>query len=67
MLLDPRVLFGAPRLADTNVPTAAVAAAVAAEGGGDVAITAVADWYGVSFQAALDAVRYETEWLAEAA
>ena len=67
VLLDPRVLFGAPRLADTSVPTATVAAAVAAEGGGDVAITTVADWYGVSFQAALDAVRYETEWLAEAA
>lgn len=65
--LDPRVMFGAPRVADTSVPTAALAAAVRAEGGGEAAADAVAGWYGVSPDHVMDAVRFETEWLSKAA
>ncbi len=67
VILDPRVAFGAPRLAETSVPTAAVAAAVRAEGGGEPAIAAAAEWFGVPVQAVRDAVRFETEWLAKVA
>lgn len=61
--LDPRVMFGAPRVADTSVPTAALAAAVRAEGGGEMAAGVVAEWYGVSPDQVADATRFETEWL----
>ena len=67
VVLDPAVLFGAPRLAETRVPTAPVAAAVRAEGGGDTAVAAVAEWFGLSTEAVRDAVKFETEWLARAA
>lgn len=67
VILDPAVIFGAPRIANTSVPTAAVATAVRAEGGGENAISAVAEWYGVPIEAVKDAVRFETEWLAKAA
>jgi uncharacterized protein (DUF433 family) len=63
VILDPGVLFGAPRLANTSVPTAPVAAAVKAEGGGEDAIEAVAEWFGVSPEAVRDALKFETAWL----
>lgn len=49
------------------MPTAVVAAAVKAEGGGDTAATALAEWYGVPVPAVWDAVKFETEWLSRAA
>jgi uncharacterized protein (DUF433 family)/DNA-binding transcriptional MerR regulator len=67
VLLDPAVGFGAPRIAHTGVPTATLAAAVRAEGGGEDAAAAVADWYGVTPANVADALRFETEWLARAA
>ena len=67
VVLDPRVLFGEPRLAETSVRTAPVAAAVRAEGGGNAAIAAAADWFGLSPDAVRDAVKFETEWLTRAA
>lgn len=67
VILDPRVLFGAPRVANTSVPTAVLAAAVTTEGGGSDAIEAVADWYGVTPQHVADAVSFETEWLRKSA
>ena len=67
VVLDPAVLFGAPRVAETRVPTAVLASAVVAEGGGEAAIQAVADWHGVSAANVRDAVKFETEWLRRAA
>jgi uncharacterized protein (DUF433 family) len=67
VVIDPSVLFGAPRLNETSVPTAAVAAAVRAEGGGDTAATAAAEWYGIPVPAVWDALKFETEWLSRAA
>jgi len=63
VVLDPAVMFGAPRIAETRVPTDVLAAAVRAEGGGESAIAAVADWHGVSLGQVRDAVDFETEWL----
>jgi uncharacterized protein (DUF433 family) len=67
VLLDPSVLFGAPRIANTSVPTAVLAAAVRTEGGDPSALEAVADWYGVTPQDVRNAVSFETEWLRQAA
>lgn len=66
VVLDPLVSFGAPRIDGTGVPTAAIAAAVRAEGSGDAAMQAVADWYGVPAAGVRDALRFETEWLSAA-
>ena len=67
VVLDPAALFGAPHIRQTRVPTDALAATVQAEGGGDPAIAAVADWYGVSSEQVRDAVEFETVWLRQAA
>jgi uncharacterized protein (DUF433 family) len=67
VVLDPTTMFGAPRIARTRVPTAAVAAAVAAEGGGASAVQAVAEWHGLTADQVHDAVEFETEWLKRAA
>ncbi len=67
VVLDPATLFGAPRIADSRVPTSAVAQAVQAEGSGDASISAVAEWYGISAAQVRDALTYETAWLAKAA
>jgi uncharacterized protein (DUF433 family) len=67
VVLDPGTMFGAPRVAATRVPTATIAAAVAAEGGGDPAILAVADWHGLTADQVRDAVEFETAWLKRAA
>lgn len=63
VVLDPAVAFGAPRIARTGVPTAVLAEAVRAEGGGPEAVEAVAGWYGVPPGSVEDAVRFETDWL----
>ena len=67
VVLDPAVRFGTPRINGSGVSTSAVAAAVRAEGGGDPAVAAVADWYGVPLDGVRDAMRFETEWLSKAA
>ena len=65
--LDPGIIFGAPHIANTRVPTSAIADAVRAEGGGEEAIRAVAEWHGMTPDQVLDAVRFEIEWLKRAA
>lgn len=65
--LDPNVIFGAPHIGDTRIPSRIVADEVKAEGGGDAAMKAVADWYGLELQQVEDAVRFETEWFQSAA
>jgi uncharacterized protein (DUF433 family) len=67
VVLDPQIGFGAPHVANTGVPTGVIAAAMQAEGGGEAARKAVADWFGVTEDAVLDAVYFETEWLKPAA
>ena len=67
VVVDPTVLFGAPRIAETRVPSSAIMASVRAEGGGEPAIRAVAHWYGISSGQVLDAVEFETSWLRQAA
>jgi uncharacterized protein (DUF433 family) len=67
VLLDPAVMFGAPHIAGTRVPTDALASAVRAEGGSDQATAAVADWFGVQQAAVRNAVYFEGEWLNRAA
>ena len=67
VVLDPRVMFGAPRIAKTRVATDALAAAVRAEGGGEAALAAVAAWHDVTPAQVRDAVEFETEWLRRAA
>jgi uncharacterized protein (DUF433 family) len=61
--LDPAILFGAPHVAETRVPTSIIAEAVTAEGGGVEAIRAVAEWHGMTLDQVRDAIRFETEWL----
>jgi uncharacterized protein (DUF433 family) len=67
VVLDPATVCGAPSIADTRVPTSAVAQAVRSEGGGDAAIDAVADWYGISPAKVRDGIDFETAWLKRAA
>jgi uncharacterized protein (DUF433 family) len=65
--LDPTIVFGAPHVAGTRVPTRVIAEAVKAEGGGDSAVDAVAEWHGLTDRQVQDAVRFETEWFMRAA
>lgn len=67
VILDPQVVFGAPHIEGTRVPTEVIAAAVRAEGGGGAAIQAVAEWHHLTPQQIQDAVRFETEWFKRAA
>jgi len=67
IVLDPAIRFGAPRIDGTGVPTSVIAAAVRAEGGGEAAMGAVAEWYGVPLEGVQNAMRFETEWLSKAA
>jgi uncharacterized protein (DUF433 family) len=60
--LDPTIVFGAPHVAGTRVPTRVIAEAVKAEGGGKTSVEAVAEWYGLRPQQVQDAIRFETEW-----
>jgi uncharacterized protein (DUF433 family) len=57
VVLDPHVLAGAPHMAGTTVPTAAVAAG----GGAEDAIGAVAERHGLTVAQVRDALRFETE------
>ena len=43
VVLDPHILFGSPHVRDTSIPTATLASAVRAEGGGETAIKTVAE------------------------
>lgn len=63
VVLDPAIVFGSPRIMHTRVPTATLAQAVRAEGDGDEAIGAVADWYSVTVDQVRDALDFETAWL----
>ena len=63
VVLDPSIMFGAPRIAKTRLSTVAIAAAVRAEGGGTKGIQAAADWHGIPHEQVRDAVKFETEWL----
>jgi uncharacterized protein (DUF433 family) len=63
VVVDPRVLFGAPHIAGTRVPTAPVAAAAVTEGSEDAA----AQWFGILASQVRDAVRFEAEWPASRA
>ena len=65
--LDPQIVFGAPHVTGTRVPTRVIAEAVKAEGGGNAAAVAVAEWYGLSPEQVRDALRFETEWFRQAA
>jgi uncharacterized protein (DUF433 family)/DNA-binding transcriptional MerR regulator len=67
VVVDPAVLFGAPRISETRVSTAAINEAVCAEGGGESAVIAVANWYEIPHESVREAVKFETEWLARAA
>ncbi len=67
VVVDPAVIFGAPRLAETSIPTAVIAKAFAAEGGDKAATQAVAEWHGITAHQVEKAVAFETEWLKQAA
>lgn len=67
VVLDPKVLFGAPRIKGTSIPTAALARAVSAEGGGPEAIEAVAAWFDTPPANVSEAVDFEDRWLKQAA
>ncbi len=67
VVLDPQVIFGAPHLRDSRVPTTVVAQAVQAEGGGSEVQQGVADWFGVTVEGVQNAVTFEAEWLKTAA
>ena len=67
VVLDPAALFGAPHIMQTRVPTDVLATAVQAEGGGEEAVAAVADWHGITPGQVRDAVEFETVWLKRAA
>jgi uncharacterized protein (DUF433 family) len=67
VVLDPATVFGTPRIANTRVPTATIAEALRAEGGGEAAVSAVADWFGLSPDQVRDARDFETTWLRQVA
>jgi uncharacterized protein (DUF433 family) len=67
VVLDPGLLFGAPHISGTRVPSAVIASAVHAEGGGEQAIRAVAEWHGITPRQVRDAMEFETAWLGRAA
>ena len=58
----PARQFGAPHIAGTGVRTDVIAQAVAAEGGNERAVEAVADWFGVTPKQVQDAVYFEGPW-----
>lgn len=67
VVLDPKVVFGAPHIGGTRIPTDIIAAAVRAEGGGEEAVDAVAKWHDLEPGQIRDAVRFETAWFKRAA
>jgi uncharacterized protein (DUF433 family) len=67
VVLDPHVIFGAPHIPGTRVPTDVIADAAKAEGGSEDAFRAVAEWFGLTPEQVRDAVRFQTEWFKRAA
>lgn len=62
VVIRPDRAFGAPHIAGKGVRTDVIADAVAAEGGGEAAIRAVARWFNLTEQEVRDAVAAEVEW-----
>lgn len=62
VVIRPDRVFGAPHVKDSGVRTDVIADAVAAEGGGDEAVAAVANWFKLSRRAVRDAVAAEDQW-----
>ena len=62
VVLDPNVLFGAPRLAETSLATSVIAQSVSAESGTDDPVAAVAEWHGITAAQVRQAVVFEREW-----
>ena len=62
VVIRPDRAFGAPHVRNRGVRTDVLADAVAAEGGGDGAVKAVADWFDVSEDEVRDAVAAEEGW-----
>jgi uncharacterized protein (DUF433 family) len=67
VMLAPDRQFGAPHIAGKGIRTDVLAQAVAAEGGGEEAVKAVADWYDLTPMQVCDAVEFEGPWLAKQA
>ena len=63
VIITPNRQFGAPHIAGKGVRTDVVADAVRAEGGDDKAISAVAEWFGLTETEVRDAMQFEGEWL----
>ncbi len=63
VIITPARQFGAPHIASKGVRTDVVADAVRAEGADDKAISAVAEWFGLTEAEVRDAVQFEDEWL----
>jgi uncharacterized protein (DUF433 family) len=63
VVLRPDRVFGVPHVAGSGVRTDVIAQAVAAEGGGDAAVSSVATWFGIPEASVRDAVMAEAEWL----
>ncbi len=62
VVIRPDRAFGAPHLDGTRIRTDVVADAVAAEGGDDAAVVAVAEWFRLKPDQVRDAVAAEEEW-----
>lgn len=62
VVIRPDRAFGAPHLDGTRVRTDVVADAVAAEGGDDNAVIAVAEWFRLKPEQVKNAVAAEEEW-----
>lgn len=63
VIITPARQFGAPHIAGKGVRTDVVADAVRAEGADDKAISAVAEWFGLTEAEVRDAVQFEDKWL----
>jgi uncharacterized protein (DUF433 family) len=62
VVIRPDRVFGAPHVAGSGVRTDVIAEAVAAEGGGEAAISSVAAWFNIPEAGVRDAVMAEAEW-----
>lgn len=63
VVIEPTRQFGAPHVAGKGVRTEVVAQAVTAEGGGETAILAVAEWFRLTEDEVRAAVHFEGPWL----
>ncbi len=62
VVLRPDRAFGAPHIDGTGVRTDVIADAVTAEGGGEAARRAAAEWFGLTAAQVADAVAAEAKW-----